>query len=240
MLNYGEPQILELMKNTLPSRLYPILFPIDNLRDAITMAKWVMIKEKIDRQKTSQSSTGPFMRVNKCSQSSEKSGKKGMTFDVIETLERHSDSIDKLTSLVSKIFCPTTDHLAGIGIEIEEIIFIITEIIDPAIEIGQGTATEVMIDNITIGLMKDVIIIDQITEGETIAGKTVETDKTIEVMTPDRDMEIEVRVGIDPEIIVVTEPEVGIGVETEMDKFKTDPELCQMREEDQGLGLTLE
>ena len=103
MLNYGEPSILELVKNTLPSRLYPILFPIDNLRDDITTAKWVMIKEKIDRQKTGQSLSTPFMRVNECSQSSGKSGKKGMTFDVIETLEWHSDSIDKLTSLVSKM-----------------------------------------------------------------------------------------------------------------------------------------
>ena len=48
MLNYGESQILELLKNTLPIRLYPMLFPIDNLRDAVTTAKWVMIKEKID------------------------------------------------------------------------------------------------------------------------------------------------------------------------------------------------
>ena len=55
------------MKSSLPSRLYPILFPIDNLRGAITTAKSVMIKEKIDRQKTGQSSTTPFMRVNKCS-----------------------------------------------------------------------------------------------------------------------------------------------------------------------------
>ena len=61
MLNYGEPQILELMKNTLPNRLYPNLFPIDNLRDVITTAKRVMIKEKINRQKTGQSSTTPFM-----------------------------------------------------------------------------------------------------------------------------------------------------------------------------------
>ena len=61
MLNYGEPQILELMKNTLPSRLYPILFPIDNLGDAITMAKWVLIKQRRDRHKTGQSSTTPFM-----------------------------------------------------------------------------------------------------------------------------------------------------------------------------------
>ena len=61
MLNYGEPQILELMKNTLPSRLYPILFPIINLRDVITTVKRVMIKEKIDRQKTCQLSATPFI-----------------------------------------------------------------------------------------------------------------------------------------------------------------------------------
>ena len=61
MLNYGEPQILELMKNALPSRLFSILFPVDNLRDVITTAKRVMIKEKIDRQKTGQSSTTAFM-----------------------------------------------------------------------------------------------------------------------------------------------------------------------------------
>ena len=59
-------------------------------------------------------------------------------------------------------------------------------------------------------------------------------------MTLDRDMEIGVKVGIDLEIIVVTKLEVGIEVETEMGKCKIDPELCQMTEEDQGLGLTLE
>ena len=102
MLNYEEPQLLELMKNALPSRLYPILFPIDNLRDAITTAKRVMIKEKIDRQKTGQSSTTPFMWVNDCIQSSDRTNKR-VTFDAMETLERHSDSIDKLTLLVSKM-----------------------------------------------------------------------------------------------------------------------------------------
>ena len=56
ILNYEEPQIPELMKNTLPSRLYPILFPIDNLMDAVATPKRVMIKEKIDRQKSDQSS----------------------------------------------------------------------------------------------------------------------------------------------------------------------------------------
>ena len=102
MLNYGEPRILELMKNTLPSRLYPILFPIDNLRDTITTAKRVMIKEKIDRQKTGQTSSTPFMWVSD-NQSAIRTSKRGVTFDAMETIERNSDSIDKLILLVSKM-----------------------------------------------------------------------------------------------------------------------------------------
>ena len=49
MLNYGELQILELLRNTLPNRLYWILFPTDNLREAIETVKRVLTKEKIDR-----------------------------------------------------------------------------------------------------------------------------------------------------------------------------------------------
>ena len=52
----------ELMKNTLPSTLFPILFPINKLRNAITTAKRVIIKEKIDIQMIGQSSTTPFMQ----------------------------------------------------------------------------------------------------------------------------------------------------------------------------------
>ena len=103
MLNYGEPQSLELMKNTLSSRLYPILFPINNLRDVITTAKRMMIKEKIERQKTGQSSTTPFMQVNDSNRSSDRTSKRGVVFNTMETLERHSDSIDKFTSLTSKM-----------------------------------------------------------------------------------------------------------------------------------------
>ena len=42
------------------------------------------------------------MKMNDCNQSYEKSGKKGVTFDVMETLERQCDSKDRLTSLVNK------------------------------------------------------------------------------------------------------------------------------------------
>ena len=75
------------MKNTLTCRLCPILFPIDNLRDAITTAKRVMIKEKIDRQKTGQSSTTPFMWVSDGNQSSIRASKREVTFDTMETKE---------------------------------------------------------------------------------------------------------------------------------------------------------
>ena len=49
MLCYGEPQILEIFKNTVPSKLYWILYPINDLRVAIETAKRVLTKEK-DRQ----------------------------------------------------------------------------------------------------------------------------------------------------------------------------------------------
>ena len=63
----------------------------------------MLIKGKIDQQKTGQSSTTPFIKMNECSQSYEKLGKKGVTFDVMEILERQCDSIEGLTSLVSKM-----------------------------------------------------------------------------------------------------------------------------------------
>ena len=63
----------------------------------------MMIKAKTDQQKTGQSSATQFMKMNDFNQSYEKSGRKGATFDVMETLERHCDSIDRLTSLVSKM-----------------------------------------------------------------------------------------------------------------------------------------
>ena len=64
LLNYGEPEILELFKNTLPSKLYWILFPINNLREAIETAKRVMNKEKLDKQLTGQASNiSPFMKL---------------------------------------------------------------------------------------------------------------------------------------------------------------------------------
>ena len=101
MLNYGEMQILENFKNTLPYRLYSTLINVNNLRDAIDLAKRVVMKEKLDTQLTGQSST-PFMRATSNEiHSPPNNNKRGVTFDAMETLERNSNCIDKLTSLVS-------------------------------------------------------------------------------------------------------------------------------------------
>ena len=61
LLGYGEPQILEVFKNTLKTKLYRILFPIENLRQAVDTAKRILTKEKLDKQLAGQTSASPFM-----------------------------------------------------------------------------------------------------------------------------------------------------------------------------------
>ena len=51
LLNYGDPQTLELFKNMIPSRLYWVLFAINNFRDAVDVARRVL-KKREDRQTT--------------------------------------------------------------------------------------------------------------------------------------------------------------------------------------------
>ena len=45
LLGYGEPQILEVFKNTLPTKLYWILFPIEDPRQAVETAKRIKPKK---------------------------------------------------------------------------------------------------------------------------------------------------------------------------------------------------
>ena len=93
MLNYGEMQILQNFKNTLPYRLYLTLINVNNLRDAIDLAKRVLTKGKLARQLTGQSST-PFMKASSNdSHLPLNHHKKGVTFDATATLERKSDCV---------------------------------------------------------------------------------------------------------------------------------------------------
>ena len=64
LLNYEEPHILELFKNILPSKLYWILFPINNFQEAVDAAKRVLTKEKLDKQLSGQTANStPFMKM---------------------------------------------------------------------------------------------------------------------------------------------------------------------------------
>ena len=93
LLGYGEPQILEVFKNTLPTKLYWILLPIEDLRQAVEMAKRILTKEKLDKQLTGQTSTSPFMSV--------RDGKgRRVSFNTREEL---GDKVDKLTVIMSKL-----------------------------------------------------------------------------------------------------------------------------------------
>ena len=62
-LGYGQPQVLEVFKNTLPTKLYWILFLIEDLRQAVETPKRILTKEKLDKQLTGQTSTSPFMNI---------------------------------------------------------------------------------------------------------------------------------------------------------------------------------
>ena len=98
LLGYGEPQILELFKNTLPNRLYWVLFPIDNIRLAVEREKGILTKVKIDRQLSGQSSTSmPFKKVSECYNLT---NKKSVSFN---TQDRLDNKIDKLMSMMSTL-----------------------------------------------------------------------------------------------------------------------------------------
>ena len=96
LLGYGEPQVLEVFKNTVPNRLYWVLFTIDNLCEAVETAKSFLTKEKIDRQMTGQSST-PFMKL------SDKK-RKTVSFDTRDVLEGNSENMEWMTLLMDKMY----------------------------------------------------------------------------------------------------------------------------------------
>ena len=96
LLGYGEPQVLEVFKNTLPSRLYWVFFPREDLRQAVETVKRIFTKEKIGRQLVGQSSYTLFMNI----QDGYNSRKNVVIFD---TQDRLDDKIDEITSMMSKL-----------------------------------------------------------------------------------------------------------------------------------------
>ena len=52
----GRTTSIRSFKNTLPTKLYWVLFPIEDLRQAVKIVKRILTKEKIDRQLAGQTS----------------------------------------------------------------------------------------------------------------------------------------------------------------------------------------
>ena len=93
LLAYGEPQSLEVFKNKLPTKLYRILFPIEDLREAVETAKRILTKEKLDRQLTRQTLVTPFKSIRD-------GHYREASFDTKEEL---GDKIDKLAVITGKL-----------------------------------------------------------------------------------------------------------------------------------------
>ena len=79
--------------------MYWILFQIEDLRQAVDIAKRILTKEKFDKQLTGQTSTSPFMGIREGTD-------KRVSFDTRDEL---GDKIDKLTIVMSKLVA-TVNH----------------------------------------------------------------------------------------------------------------------------------
>ena len=93
LLGYEEPQVLEVFKNTLPTKLYWILFPIQDLGQAVETAKRILTKEMLDKQLTGQTSSSPFMNIRDGTE-------RKLSFNARDEL---GDKIDKLTVMMSRL-----------------------------------------------------------------------------------------------------------------------------------------
>ena len=82
-----------MFENTLPTKLYWILFHIEDLRQAVETAKRILTKEILDRQLTGQSSSTPFMNIRD-------GHSRKVSFDINEEL---GDKIDKLAVMIGKL-----------------------------------------------------------------------------------------------------------------------------------------
>ena len=81
LLGYGKPQVMEVFKNTLPTRLFGVLIPIEDLRLAVKRTKRILTKEKIDRQLAGQPSLMLFMSIK------DEYSSKRVTFDIQDSLD---------------------------------------------------------------------------------------------------------------------------------------------------------
>ena len=79
-----------------------MLYHIDNLREAVETAKRVLAKEQMDK-KAGQSSASPFMQISHSSSKNKYKMEKKICFSAVEAMERTTDSIERLASLMGRM-----------------------------------------------------------------------------------------------------------------------------------------
>ena len=100
VLGYHDLQVLEVFKNTLPSKLCWVHFLIEDLRVVVDTAKRMLTKEKTDKQLVGQTSSTPFMSVRD-------SQSKRASFNTPDDLEQ---KIDRLTVMMGKLVTEDEGH----------------------------------------------------------------------------------------------------------------------------------
>ena len=82
-----------------------MLYQINDLRVVVETAKRLLTKEQMDK-KSGQATTSPFMQTsqeNSKSKSKAEKNEKKVSFSAVETIERTTDSIERLASLMDKM-----------------------------------------------------------------------------------------------------------------------------------------
>ena len=97
----------------MPSKLYWILFPINNLREAVETAKRVINKEKLDKQLTGQaSSISPFMKLGDDTSSAQQ---KMLNPQEIEAISSRVYNMSLQQEKTGKPFKPQVYQIRGRG-----------------------------------------------------------------------------------------------------------------------------
>ena len=79
-----------------------MLYQINDLRLVVDTARRLLTKEQMDK-KAGQSSASPFMQVNQGSSKNKDKMEKMVSFSAVEAMERTTDSIERLASLMDKM-----------------------------------------------------------------------------------------------------------------------------------------
>ena len=102
LLDYGSTTNLRITQKTLPSRLYYMVYQIENLRVVVETAKKLLTKEQMDK-KAGQSTALPFIQFSQGSSKGKDKTEKKVSFSAVEDMERTTDSVERLASLMDKM-----------------------------------------------------------------------------------------------------------------------------------------